>query len=391
MDRRSILKFGSTMSILPFVQSSSWAGPFAFGGTTKPMVDFSSDGKNLSPTQYCELLQKIVAKTPEVQDRYGAAGAVEQLENEIANVTGKEAALFLPSGTLANQLAIKVLSKDKSKVFVQEQSHVYRDESDAAQQIHGKRLMPLANGKANFTLDDLNTAIEQYRKREVFETGIGAISIENTVRRCDEEIFNITEIRKISKFARRHGFGMHLDGARLFMASVWSNISIREYSSHFDTVYVSLYKYLGAPAGAILAGDGVVISKVKKWMKLYGATMFQNWHNAAVALHFLDGFHSRLTRAKTQSIDLFKRINQIDGLEVKSSKFGSNTSKLRLSNLNQQKFVSTMWKNHGIRIGRTCDGQNLALKINETLLNESNEAIESAFKETISQLANAEF
>ena len=298
MNRRNLLQLGGAASMLPFLNVAISNASTVTPAVNRPNVNMTSDGRFISPVEYAELLQKLINENPDMGDRYGSGGAVAKLEDEIIKTTGKEAAVFMPSGTLANQLAIKVLSGDKTKVFVQDQSHVYRDESDAAQLIHDKRLMPLAPNAANFTLEDLQAAIAHYRRNEVFETGIGAISIENTVRRRHEEIFDIDEIRKISEFARRQGIGMHLDGARLFMASTWSGVSIEEYARHFDTVYISLYKYFGAGAGAVLAGTKQTIDTVRKWMKPYGTVMFQNWHNALIALHVFDGFEKTVRYCK---------------------------------------------------------------------------------------------
>ena len=387
MDRRNLLKLSTAMSLAPFLNPNVVSATTASSSSSTQdlQVDFTSDGKFLSPPQFGSLLQKLIEKNPRVLDQYGFGGAVAELEKTIADTTGKETAVFMPSGTLANQLAIKVLSQDKSKVFVQEQSHVYRDESDAAQRIHGKRLMPLAPGKANFTLADLMAAIERYRRNEVFQTGIGAISIENTVRRQNEEIFDIDEIAKISKFAREQGIGLHLDGARLYMASTWSGVPIRKYSSHFDTVYLSLYKYLGSPAGAVLAGDRKTIAAVRKWMKPYGTSMFQNWPNALIALHFLDGFEERMKKTRRRSVELFKQLNEIEGLTVETFPRGSNTAKLSVRNSDSRKLVSALWNNHKIRLRPAGRDQVIPFKVNETLLNASTDRIVSAFKDSLSR------
>jgi cystathionine beta-lyase/cystathionine gamma-synthase len=104
---------------------------------------------------------------------------VAELEKTFAAITGKEKAIYMLSGTMANQLAIAVLSGENSKVFVQEASHIYRDEADAAQSVFQKRLMPLAKGAAYFTAQQLQNAIDVMKEEEVFKTGIGAVSIEN--------------------------------------------------------------------------------------------------------------------------------------------------------------------------------------------------------------------
>ena len=102
------------------------------------------------PSEYLVELQKANADAAIVKDRYGVGGAVEQLEKKFVEITGKEKAIFMPSGTMANQLAIAVLSGENAKVVVQDTSHVYRDEADAAQTVFGKRLVPLAEGEGIF-------------------------------------------------------------------------------------------------------------------------------------------------------------------------------------------------------------------------------------------------
>ena len=123
---------------------------------------------------------------------------------------------------MANQLSISVLSGDNTKVYLQDTSHVYRDEADAAQSLFNKRLMPLAKDKTYFTADELQKAIENLGEEEVFESGVGVVSIENPVRRTNGGIVPIEEIRKIRTYCQSKNIKMHLDGARLYIASAWS-------------------------------------------------------------------------------------------------------------------------------------------------------------------------
>src|SRR5687768_2723844 len=203
----------------------------------------------------------------------------------------------MPSGTMANQFAIAVLSGENTKVFVQETSHVFRDEADAAQSVFNKRLIPLARGETYFTAQELQESVDYHNQGEVFKSGIGTVSVENPVRRTDGRMIPLEEIKKISAYCRNNSIRLHLDGARIYMASAWSGVSILEYASYFDTVYISLYKYLGAAAGAILCGDKIVIDRMEHLIKIHGGTMFGNWANAAMALHRLEGFEKRMKDA----------------------------------------------------------------------------------------------
>lgn len=386
LSRRNFLQLGAAAPLLPLVviSPSSLFGQAHQTGKRQvgdtPKVHFIGDGLMFSPSEYAAILSEITADDPNIGDIYGSGGAVARLEAAFAEITGKEKAVFLPSGTMANQLAIKLLAGDRSKVFVQEQSHVYRDEADAAQTIHGKRLMPLAPDRGNFTLEDLEAAVDFYRQREVFEAGIGAISIENTVRRQYEEIFDLEEIRRIAAFAKKNGIGMHLDGARLYMASAYSGIPVREYASHFDTVYISLYKYFGAGAGAVLCGSEKLISKVPHLIKVYGGNMYQNWYNAAVALRLLEGFEQRFERAKKKAEELFTSLNKLEGIRVDRFNQGSNVFKLFLTDGDASKFRETLANKHSIALRPETSAGFIPLKVNESLLNLSNEELALAFE-----------
>jgi threonine aldolase len=346
------------------------------------MVDFTFDGVFLNPLAYAQKLQEIAEERSLGRDFYGHGGIVTELEEKMASITGKEKALFMPSGTMANEFSLRILSGDKTKVFVQETSHIYRDEGDAAQAVHNKRLIPVAKGKAAITLEEIKAAIDYHDKGEVFKSGIGAISIEVPVRRCDAQLVDIKEIRKISEFAQANGIKMHLDGARIHLASAYSGISVKEYSSYFDTVYISLYKYLGATGGAILCGDKEVIDQMPHLMKIFGGTVFGAWPYAAVALHYLEGFEERFQKAIRQSEELFKELNQLPGITIKPVPNGTYIHHLFLDKgISSPKLSDHLYEENNINIyGSPEPAGHITLRLTETLLHQSNEQIVKAFQ-----------
>lgn len=336
------------------------------------------------PGDYIMELQKIQAVRAIERDRYGTGGVVEALEKRFAEITGKERAIFMPSGTLANQLAIAVLSGDNTKVFVQDTSHVYRDEADAAQSVFQKRLMPLAKGATYFTAQELKDANESLPGEEVFKTGVGAVSIENPVRRTDGRMVPIEEIQKISTYCRSNNIKLHLDGARIYMASAWSGIPVREYASFFDTVYISLYKYLGASGGAILCGDKPVIDKMPHLIKVHGGTMYGNWTNAAMALHRLQGLETRLKDAVTRGKEIFAELNKLPGIKINALTGGTNIYSLELSGkIDGKKLQENLNKEFNIRMPRPNDKNQAWITVNETLLYKDAGYVINAFKKSI--------
>lgn len=226
VNRRNFLK-NSGLATLPFLVTNPVLA-MGTGHKQSPMaaqaIKFLGDGEMFEPADYLNMLQQA----PIERDSYGAGGSVEALEKKFVEITGKEKAVFMPTGTMANQLAISVLSGENSKVFVQDTSHVYRDEADAAQTVYQKRLMPLAKDEPFFTAQQLQAAVEAIPNEEVFKTGIGVVSIENPVRRSNGRMVPVEELRKISAYCRANNIKLHLDGARIYMAAAWSGVSIKE-------------------------------------------------------------------------------------------------------------------------------------------------------------------
>jgi threonine aldolase len=383
MNRRFFLR-ASGLSVLPAVMpAADIAAAYKQAWAEEKTVNFLFDGDFLSPAAYVQQLQEINAAQAITPDSYGHGGSVTELEKKFATITGKEKAIFMPSGTLANQLAIHIMSGNNTKVFVQETSHVYRDEADAAQSVFNKRLIPLAKGEAAFTLEDLQAAIEYHNNGEVFKSGIGVVSIENPVRRCDGRQVPIEEIRRIAAWCRKQGYKLHLDGARLYMASMYTGISIAEYASHFDTVYISLYKYLGAAGGAILCGNKEIIDQIPHLIKIHGGTVFRNWTNAAMASYMMDGLETRLIAAKKQAEELFQWLEPL-GLKVAPLPNGTNIHLVKLSpGISDDKLAATLLKEHNIRFMRKSPDGSVRMTINETILYRNNKSLLQSFKEAI--------
>ena len=388
VNRRSFIKV-SGLSLLPAILP---AAPILANDVSEktiaanePIVKLFGDGEFYDGLAYLEQLQAANSKQQIKVDRYGSGGAVEELEKKFEAITGKEKAIYMPSGTMANQFAIAMLSGDNTKVFVQDTSHVYRDEADAAQSIFNKRLMPLAKNQTFFTADELKKAIENLDSEEVFKSGLGCVSIENPVRRTDGRMIPLDEIKKISEYCRSKNIKLHLDGARLYMASAWSGVSIKEYSTYFDTVYISLYKYLGASAGAILCGDKTLIEKMPHMIKIHGGNMFGNWLNAAMASYKLDGIEERLKGAIKRSKEIFASLNQMPGIKISPLEGGTNIYSMKFpSGLQGQKLGESLNK-YFIRIPRPNENGEAKISVNETLLYRDPKYIIDAIKVSINK------
>lgn len=349
-----------------------------------PAVKFFGDGEMYEPAAYINELQKINDAAAIVKDRYGTGGVVEALENKFAAITGKEKAIYMPSGTMANQLAIAVLSEEHTKVFVQDTSHLYRDEADAAQSVFQKRLMPLAKDETFFTRQQLQDAIDNMPNEEVFKSGVGAVSIENPVRRKDGCFVPLDEIKKISAYCRSNNIKLHMDGARIFMTAAWTGISVKEYAASFDTVYVSLYKYLGASGGAILCGDKAVIDKMPHLIKIHGGSIYGNWTNAAMALYRLEDMETRLQDTIKRGNEIFTALNALTGIKIASIPGGTNIYNMQLANnIDGKKMQDSLNKMYNIKMPRPNEHNHTQLTLNETVLYQPAAYVIDAFKKSM--------
>jgi threonine aldolase len=345
-------------------------------------VHFLHDGLILSPPEYARLLEQIASAGKAGPDTYLSGGAVRQLEEAFARALGKEKVVFVPTGTLANHLAVRALARDASRVVVPAESHIYNDSSDCVEVLSHLNLVPVGAGKATFTVAEVDEAVRRATNGP-YPVRVGAVVVECPVRRADGVAFDFAEMKRVSEYARKHGMGLHLDGARLYVASAYTGVAPADYAALFDTVYVSLYKYFNAGGGAVLAGPAAVVDAVAHARKLFGGGVYQAWPQAAVALHFFTGFPERYARAVAAAKTLFAALAKDSRLRVEGYPCGTNVIKLHVTDVDPKKYQEAL-RARGILLrpaGR--DSHELRLAVNESLNRRPAEELARDFIESL--------
>jgi threonine aldolase len=229
------------------------------------------------PVTAAGLLAAIPADT--VTDRYGSGGVVAELESEVGGLLGKPAAVFVPSGTMAQQSVLRVHAdrRQRTTVIFHPMCHLHRHEGEAYQRLHGLTGRPAGDLGRLMTISDLTAIAEP----------AAALLIELPQRDLGGQQPDWQDLQAQAAWARDGGAAVHLDGARLWESAAGYGRPLAEIAALFDTVYVSFYKGIGALPGCCVAGPADIIAEVREWRQRMGGTLFGLWPNAASALSCL--------------------------------------------------------------------------------------------------------
>ena len=351
------------------VAAGAWISPLpAAAAPDTPVTDRTvyllGDGIGLTPRGYTTLLAELTSEAEVQEDSYLLGGEIEAFERHWATLLAKETAVFMPSGTLANQLALRALAGAKRRVLVPETSHIYNDTGDACQTLSALTLMPLGPGAATFTRADVEAVLARTVSGRV-ATDVGAIAIESPVRRLSGQMFDWDALSGVAALAHERGIGLHLDGARIFIASAYTGRSPAEYAAPFDTVYVSLWKYFNSGQGAILAGPRRVLDGMFHTRRMFGGNLAVGWPAALVARHYMDGFVERLRSAVAVSEAFYRTIAAHPRVAVERIPNGTNLARLTLKGADPA-LAARRLAERGIRIAAPSSAGVVTLGVNET-------------------------
>ena len=258
-------------------------------------------------------MREAIASAEVGDDVFGEDPTVNHLQDKVASMFGKEAALFVASGTMGNEVAISAHTQPGDEVILETNSHIFNYEAAGPALLSGVQLRPLPGKKGVITAEQIKKAV---RSRDIHHPNTSLICLENTHNMAGGTIYPIEEIQRIRELADTYGLKMHLDGARLWNASVATGISLKEYGSYFDSVSVCFSKGLGAPVGSMLIGSNEYINTARRYRKIYGGGMRQVGILAAAALYALENNLNRLIDDHKNAYKLAEGINSLPGIYI---------------------------------------------------------------------------
>ena len=283
----------------------------------KDYVDLRSD----TVTKPTPAMRKAMVEAEVGDDVYGEDPTVNALQVKVAKILGKEAALFVPSGTMANQLAIKTHTQPGDEVIIEASSHAYNFEGGAGGALSGVQF---------FLLKGVRGILEPSQIEEVIRSGdhhlpvSKLICLENTHNHGGGTIFPVDKIREISLLAKSRSLLLHLDGARLWNASVATGIEPCEYARWADSVSVCLSKGLGAPVGSLVSGSKDFIDRAHRFRKMFGGGMRQAGILAAAGVYALDHHMGRLKEDHQNAKRLALGLREISGISIRPDAVETN-------------------------------------------------------------------
>ena len=273
---------------------------------TADVVDLRSD----TVTRPTPGMREAMAGAEVGDDVMGEDPSVNELQRRSAALLGKDAALFVPSGTMANLVAFLAQTRPGDSVILSEEAHPYHYESANLAMVGGLLTRPVPSRCGLITAEQVAESIIRTDDHHYSCTTL--VSIENTANRGGGNIYPIEDVAAIGALARERGLRFHLDGARLFDAVVETGISAAAYASHADTVAFCLSKGLGAPVGSVLVGDTETIARAHRFRKMLGGGMRQAGILAAAALYALEHHIDRLRDDHRRAAEFRRRLERLD-------------------------------------------------------------------------------
>jgi len=342
----------------------------------KKYIDLRSD----TVTKPSDAMRKAIYEAEVGDDVFQEDPTVNELQEYAAELLGKEAALFVLSGVMGNQLCLNVLTSPADEVICERDAHIFQYESGSPAVLSGLQLMPVPGEMGVITPEQIEPCIRPLSAYYMPRTRV--VALENTHNRAGGTIHPIENIIRVKQLVDKYNLKFHLDGARIWNASVETGISVKEYASYFDSISCCLSKGLGAPAGSIIAGTKEFIQEAFRVRKSWGGGMRQIGILAAAGLYALKNNITRLKEDHIKAKSLASVIADIPSLDIDMNTVQTNIIIFKSKTLSLDQAIER-FKNEGILLTEGKPGYIRAI----THLDVSNDEIEKTkkvFKEIFS-------
>lgn len=260
-------------------------------------------------------MKEAMLEAPMGDEQGGSDPSVWALCDRAAELLGKEAAMFMPSGTMCNQVAIATHCRPGDEILAHEDAHIQSSEAGGPGAITGVLIRGLQGDRGIFSAETLEAAVRPISRYSPPQT---LVEVEQTANKGGGACWKVDQLRAVSEVAHRHGMQVHMDGARLMNAAVALGVPAREVTVGIDTVWLDFTKGLGAPLGAVLAGSREFIGEAWRWKQRLGGSMRQGGMNAAACLYSLEHHIDRLAEDHANAAALARGMAQIPGITVET-------------------------------------------------------------------------
>lgn len=284
---------------------------------TDGLIDLSSD----TATRPTAEMRRFMAEAPVGDEQRREDPSVNRLQEMVAELTGKEAALFLPSGTMCNAIGIKIHTQPTDEIILDRTAHPYTSEGGGPAALAGVSYALLDGVRGVFTAEQVAAAI---RPTGPHSPQSRLVSIENTTNAGSGKVWPFETAKEVTDFARSRGLKTHMDGARLMNAVVASGIPAEKWGSLVDTVWIDLSKGLGCPVGGVLAGSYDDMERARRYKHLYGGAMRQAGIIAAAGIYAFEHNVERLQEDHDNARRLAEGLAQIPGIDVDPNDIETN-------------------------------------------------------------------
>jgi len=312
---------------------------------SEPAIDLRSD----TVTKPTPAMREFIARAEVADDVWGEDPTINRLQETVAKLLGKEASLYVSSGTMSNQIAVKVHTQPGDEVLCEASCHIYNYEAGGPAVLSHVMCRPIPGKHGILDLKDFDGMIRPPNEHFV-RTRL--VCLENTHNRGGGKVFPLENIVRITAWAREHGLATHLDGARLMNASIATGIPAAEYAKHFDTVSICFSKGLGAPIGSALSGPAELIARARRVRKVLGGGMRQGGMAAAGALFAIEHNIERLREDHENAQIIAQAIRDTDGLRLDPPEVETNLVWFQVdAELGTAAEVAARLKPHGVLVG----------------------------------------